>query len=482
MNPASQLADDEGVLHFGSFDGRFVGITMTLTDQTLAALDLTSADAVDQFHDVAHATVHSHELRHFHDFLLSPRGSITLRQRIVEVLNAMSLLARTKRLSEAGSVNALPVPLGRWADLDASARREFLAPLAQLVGELHVPDVPHIPLARRLGLRPVEPEQEPESDAEWFQSAVHAVLLARARLHDALRDDEGWGFTSQQIREGGAFCIQLQEAWTAFGEDAVDALEAHTKVHAPSYLTAQHVWQLASGNYNIDSAAAALTWSQLGAYSGGRLTSPAVRFGLLIASTSRDKTPTASGAGISDFDAATGSADTFGVLQSQLDEDERFLRQLKDRTQPDTDESAPAELVNLFSEFLAAKRRVVELVCEDASLYLEPLKYLETVERLPSPPLRMVSTPGGAIDVTHLGDQAKDIIRRGGETADGRIGATELLIQIGDDVNVETASVACDLFQLADVLLDEDLRDLDSSALDLLQQQVPGVRLLNVLA
>jgi len=472
-----QSSSDAELLHFGHFDGQFLGITLTVTSETLKAFGLTADDKVSTFEETAPSTVHSHELRHFHDFLLSPRGSITLRQRMAEALNVLSLQAHAKNLSASGVMNALPVPLGRWADLGEAQRRAFLEPLAVLVGELRVPPVPHLPVASRLQLRPVAPESD--SDAAWFSSNVAAALLARARLHHALHDDEGWALTSQQVREGGAFCVQLQEAWWAHGEQAANALFQRTSTDAPSYVLPQDLWTAATGDRTLAALTAALTWSQWGAYAGGASTTPVARFARLLQAASESDHfhgPSWTEA----FDEATGLGNTFDVLERQLREDEGFLEQLRSRTAGD--EQIPTDFADLFSEFVAAKARLVDFVTTDQTQYLEPLKYLEAVERLPTPPLRLQSAPGHAIDLTHLGESAWDIVHRGGRTTDGRIGATELIIPVGSDVNAQSAGVVSTFFETADVLLDEELRDLDPVALELLRQRLPEVRLLNVLA
>ncbi|MDR6417584.1 hypothetical protein [Pseudarthrobacter sulfonivorans] len=471
---------EESAPHFGSFDGRFIGVTLNLSPASEAAFGLTAADNVSKFEEAAFATVLSHEVRHFHDFLISPRGSVVLRRRISEAINCLSLLVHARRLAAAKAINALPVPLGRWAAMDAAARDEYLKPLIQLVGPLALPDIPFLPQAGRLTARPSNlPEQ---SDATGFTSAATASLLCRAGLHHALWEADDWPISSQDVREGIAFTIQRQEAWSAFGEEAYAVLTDRVASHSPSYLRAYDLWVFLARDLGTDLACGAMTWANMGAYFEGEESSPAARFSKLCIAVKRlgGLPSMAPSDWVAVFDLLINAEDTAAAVDTQLQEDKIFLTSLMKKRDDNGGYPLLGEMVKLFSQFVDAKQKIVANFLNDPASYLCPLPYLESVDRLPTPPIRLITTPGNAVDVGPLNKAALSV-QHGWTNAEGDIVATELLLLRASDIDPHCAGVLSDFFRISDILMDEGVRDLDEGALRSLREVFPSVRLLNVI-
>src|SRR5215471_18847894 len=109
---------------FGGFNPAFLGVSIAVgsrrtleliiedvNDRSMTASELMQLSHPDAFAAAATLTVLAHEIRHFHDYLISPVGSFTYWNRLFASIAASQLLIVEH---DRHPFNCLPVPLPRW--------------------------------------------------------------------------------------------------------------------------------------------------------------------------------------------------------------------------------------------------------------------------------------------------------------------------------------------------------------------------------
>src|SRR5262249_2557601 len=77
----------------------------------------------EKFALMAEMTVLEHELRHFHDFLLSPYGQMLFRWKLQAWFNGFQALVLLLRAADQSGANCLPIPVARWCRMTEEKRR-----------------------------------------------------------------------------------------------------------------------------------------------------------------------------------------------------------------------------------------------------------------------------------------------------------------------------------------------------------------------
>jgi hypothetical protein len=95
-----------------------------LWDHHAGANQVTETDSEKRFELFCVGTLLEHELRHFHDFLLSPTAASTFRARLVLLMNSVHLLRDFKNNDDT---QVIPVPLDQWLTLPLAARNQIIA-------------------------------------------------------------------------------------------------------------------------------------------------------------------------------------------------------------------------------------------------------------------------------------------------------------------------------------------------------------------
>ena len=115
---------------FGGFNSRFHGATVRLASaadwevyQALRAGGRAWPDPRlsddELFGILSIASALAHEIRHFHDFLITPYGGHVFRLRIHAALNALQLLVPIMK----SDANCLPFPIQKWCSLNELGRK-----------------------------------------------------------------------------------------------------------------------------------------------------------------------------------------------------------------------------------------------------------------------------------------------------------------------------------------------------------------------
>jgi hypothetical protein len=172
------------------------------------------------------------------------------------------------------------------------------------------------------------------------------------------------------------------------------------------------------------------------------------------------------------WDRLTGRASTIGDLNDSLDRDrifyESMMHKLQEAGYADVKDirSRPTEL---FAQFAASRRHLVDQLMADPEGYCSPRRYLESVERLSSPPVKIVVQQGGIAPESALGFDGDGWYLYAGrkltsnEKLIGMIVSPPLELAGVVHVDRRTAFDAYTSFALSDILFGPDIVDVPES-------------------
>lgn len=267
-------------LPFGAFNPRFYGVSIFLggDDRRAAWARYEGEDgpaiAATRGLSDADAFVLSavdHETRHYHDFLLSPLGTVTMGLRTQASVNGLQALQSLHRCPG----RFVPTPLIRWIELDEGARRRWVAENGAFLGGATLGDfvaLPHEPAVLRAKLE-VGEHRVPDSLLPEQQLARYAVASAQAyasmsMLRQRRVTRHGLEVAADDIFEATAHLVQAQAIWTGqSAESAAAFLEFALSSEAGHLQPLQLLWELlrrGSETSMIRRAVELFTWMLLG--------------------------------------------------------------------------------------------------------------------------------------------------------------------------------------------------------------------------
>lgn len=213
---------------FGAFNPRFYGVSVFVggEDRRKAitrhwveerARDLDQS--LPSFTDICLAGVPDHEMRHFHDFLVSPLGTVTMGLRMQASINGF----QTLKLLGACAGKFVPVPLTRWLGWDVQSRREWIRETGRAYGVKGEDDV--VMLAHDVGSIPVRSQQMVDAGSVETGAAMTATVAAQAyaSMQTLAQERVNWNGTqlaAVDLYEAVAHLVQVQALWTSEGESA----------------------------------------------------------------------------------------------------------------------------------------------------------------------------------------------------------------------------------------------------------------------
>jgi hypothetical protein len=111
-------------LDYGGFDPAFIGVTLRFSSarawntfdtfrKTDAPLHVGGLTRDEAFEAISTTTVISHEVRHFHDFLLTPYSARIFKLRIEALVNALQTVTQLFQ----HDANCIPTPISTWCHL-----------------------------------------------------------------------------------------------------------------------------------------------------------------------------------------------------------------------------------------------------------------------------------------------------------------------------------------------------------------------------
>jgi hypothetical protein len=292
-------------LDYGGFDPAFVGITTSFsTRRAWETFDsfLKSSDPIqpssqsddERFEWLAVTSAVTHEVRHFHDFLLSPYSARIFKLRVQAAINLIQLLPHL--LDE--TANCIPVPLPVWCGLADQLRSRELSFLPERKsGEPWVPvKLPFIP---KLGL----PRGFVHGSHELWDKPVEVLLAAAAQAHERIREythnpratETGVSLQPWQVFELSAVLIQIQDVWHTYGAEETEfflnyLLKGTCSPYGAVLQTCKLPWDRRGAAFDTRIASAMAFWSMCGSYEkDGWSACPAVRFTSLLTNVASGK-------------------------------------------------------------------------------------------------------------------------------------------------------------------------------------------------
>jgi hypothetical protein len=417
---------------YGAFDGRFLGIDLVAGEPgqaaTLPWLALTNLDRRDSLDAVRRLdpddplpgllrmTSLAHELRHFHDFLLSPMGSLVVRSRYLAAANTVPLLEWL-----AKQEGTIPIPLGSWlkmppAERDAYWRRAAKV-LAAMGKQLPPPiALPYRPFERVLSSG-VDGYTATKQAGEWDITVrrfagddVHNVFpmiagqLARASYALGGVEIGGMQWYPAQILEANAITAQLQHIGMAFGKNVLGQVlsllrhmdnpygDVLTRVNALLATPAENGRMLSLPDITI-----LCTYALLADYIGDHsYAQVVVRFCIIGAHLQRNEMlhGTDIRALYGEWDEVLADAGfiaepTFETVRRSVDHDLEFLRILDSEMDGPWKSQSPRALETVCRQFLAARKALCESFLAEPERYVLPGAYLRMLPTLPRPAVRI---------------------------------------------------------------------------------------------
>lgn len=268
---------------FGAFNPRFYGVSLHLSDSERLSLQGRYADVATDLADwashngspsldeVAGISAIDHERRHFHDFLVSPLGTITMASRMQASINGFHVL---KALAESPGM-FVPVPLTRWIEWDTGTRQRWIKSNGSFFGigqPNQIVALPHAPdVARRDLSLDIKFEAGATSEQQFLNSAVMIASQAYGsmevrRNHRASSGD--MDVSADEVFEGAAHLVQMQAAWSGQSAAAAHILLNYIMTSSASLLKPLQwllsMMQVSTGRVDIEKATALFTWMLLG--------------------------------------------------------------------------------------------------------------------------------------------------------------------------------------------------------------------------
>lgn len=215
---------------FGSFNPNFYGISQSLGDSGQIGVLKSYAEencisdwlAEQKDHGIDRLGVISavdHEIRHFHDFLLSPWAVRSMIHRLQASINGVSAIQAIAKME--GS--CLPTPLCRWLKWPQSERISWFNSDAQIVGLESLSELvamPEVDFSQRM--MPTAKAFQGDELNELFPKLVEGTARAYLSLEIArARGDFGLGIdiSAMDIFEATAHIVQAAAIYKGQGQE-----------------------------------------------------------------------------------------------------------------------------------------------------------------------------------------------------------------------------------------------------------------------
>jgi hypothetical protein len=405
---------------YGAFDPKFPGVTLRFYGHNTAAWPLfarVSAESTDAaevvrigreamgdphrlFEVISVCTALPHEVRHFHDFLLSPLGNRLFRNRVLSTFYALQLL---KDVLRGG--RPVPVPLTRWEASGDAVRERCITAWTMMYG----------PVAQEChGMRfsgdGAEALKRIRGLFEGSKDLVTSSETARAGLN----------FQPEHVFEASAVLAQAQQVFLLFGSEQASffltLLQNSVNVYSVVFRLLSDLWDEWGVPLDVRTMSAVTTWSILGEHAiEERNACPTRRFMKLFALLSHEGPP-ASGVDVralmDEWSAQLGASSVEESLAACMQANERFLTKFDAAVgaMGGTYESQLSWLRGAMHGLAEAHAHMAAGFLADPDRYVDPYRW-DTEPQWVQPAIA-VEFVGGGLDV-NLRDEPQIIVHRG---------------------------------------------------------------------
>jgi hypothetical protein len=394
---------------YGAFDSRFYGIIVRFDAQHQHAWakfnELTQAKTPAEFVKIGDAalrgpkdkaietfllgTVDSHELRHFHDSILSSHGNQFYRFRITTALNGFQALS----LNPANKT--VPVPLQKWHALNNNQRNTLVKRWSKLYGDTDIRKDSFLsnPIIRKT--------------VETYNGMKNMFINPNFENKDG-----NIVFDVGHILEASALFVQSQDVHTAFGEEHANMFINFILNNQQSDRYTRVVRILADkvrrGRddevvFFVPIMNAICTWCLLGDYIDEKWNAcPTVRFARLMELLDDEGLPdpdTPIKGLFQRWNEKLGFRSVEQVLRHTLEVNERFVKRLKE-----AEPQYPTQLKRHLDTAISAATMMTEnnkymtsLFLSNIDSYTNPYLYIQKRKEWPAAPIMYTFTGGGML-------------------------------------------------------------------------------------
>lgn len=288
-------------LPFGAFNPRFHGISIFANAERIGQLSSyedapgPSAWTAKQGDALSLETISTisaldHETRHFHDFLVSPIGAITMGMRMQA---SMAGLQAIKLLKQCDG-KWVPAPIGKWIHWNNEQRRCWVRSVGEPFGITFadIVEFPHLaeksPSPHKAGLHPIAVGLSPQEQLAQYVLAAAGGYRYMEALRSKHVEGLGVSINADSVFEATAHLVQSQAIYTGQSAQASkvfqDFIASSGLPHLEALNTLSFGLQHATGAVNVERLCQLFTWMMLGA-SDKLLSSghPAARCGGVLA-------------------------------------------------------------------------------------------------------------------------------------------------------------------------------------------------------
>ena len=406
-------------LDFGGFDPSFIGITLRFNNRSWQLFEAVSRSpepvpvyhlrADEKFESLSALSVLSHEVRHFHDFLLTSYSAHLFRLRILALLNLLEALP----FVVTGDGNCVPVPISAWCRMSEEGRQRafsWLAPRPD--SEPWVPVyLPHVDDSQPSP--PLSSHMPMPRTPEILEAVIRAATYHRGRIYQFTWNPRTVRGTTSiqpwQIFELSGLLVQIQDLWHTYGPDETDFFLEHLQSvgnnpYAMVLHLGRYVWTKLGLPFDTALTSAMVSWSLLGSYERDQWRAcPTERFMLLCDHFLKEGAP-GGDIDLGDlFNAWSRKLHLSSVEEGLADSRKTFhrVRELIDTkvlkgAAAGTFSADHGELLMRVADGVArANEHMIEQFLENPYAYVLPNQYIKHANAFVSPALRCVAEGGG---------------------------------------------------------------------------------------
>ena len=407
---------------YGRFNPTYIGIVIRAANQAnLDWLDRTASVSEAEllklppnqaFDAISMLSVFPHEVRHFHDFLLTPYSQRLWRLRMRALINGLQVYVGLMKQRKSEDFNCIPVPLSSWCRRSTESRLELLQCLddQRPLGNkrqyrscslpLLSPDCDLLKVARDKTLDPID---------RLTAVTMHYYEKMAELSNRPAEQSESFDYQPCHVFELSGLICQLQSIEADLGPKALSIfLELlYEKSNAPylRLLRGLHeIWHRRAMAIDLSMASSVVLWALLGSYEvDGWRACPTYRFASIFMRLLKEGPP-AEAMDIMDLFDLWSDATELSPVRSALEVGIRKSEEFPLRVDHVfSDKSAWVNIVDgdRFMEFIRsvcrAQKHTMREFAANPELYAYPRLYLNNPNLYVNPPVRCELTKGGVL-------------------------------------------------------------------------------------
>jgi hypothetical protein len=385
----------------GHYDPSFYGVTVHLrtpdhvdsftnyvNSETVAAWASQLGDT--SLAKLAPLSAFEHEVRHFHDALLSPFGCNLMGMRLSVLINATQVLWAIH--DTPGTY--VPTPMARWLQWDTSARQHWVEETGSGFGIDNPTEIVTLPWLDLGTSCNVDPVSDPTPFSIWVAVDAESQLrIACSRRPSPLGIGD---VSSNDAFECTAHIVQAQAIWQGQGAAATNEYFSHLLTANLDYLMPlRYVWLALERHQQVpfERLSAIFTWALLTPPEPGSEDDPARRLNELIELAAVEPERLLTDVGVEDRwddldDRLSHASWRDNLMRADAMAGRRAQAYARMRASPARDLLEP--VLDIADAWLADRAQVLAAFRADPQSYVSPWQYVNAKpEAWPFPPIQM---------------------------------------------------------------------------------------------